>query len=115
MTLWGMDRPLTPLLTPISEALQGMLLISQTPDPESRSISPVDPEDRPIEDLSIEELRALAQIARKNTVCPSSLAYLVISLNIATRQPFSLMLSGSRQKQTSSTKIKQSRPKGKVA
>lgn len=45
-----------------------MLLISQTPDPESRSISPVDPEDRPIEDLSIEELRALAQIARKKTV-----------------------------------------------
>lgn len=109
MTLCGMDRPLTFLLTPISEALQGMLLISQTPDPESRSISPVDPEDRPIEDLSIEELRALAQIARKKTVCP------FISLNIATRQPFSLMLSGSRQKQTSRTKIKQSRPKGHVA
>lgn len=45
-----------------------MLLISQTPDAESRSVSPVDPQDRPIEDLSIEELRALAQIARKQTV-----------------------------------------------
>lgn len=57
------------LFSPISEALQGMLLISQTPDPESRSVSPVDLQDRPIEDLSIEELRALAQIARKQTVC----------------------------------------------
>lgn len=81
----------------ISEALQGMLLISQTPDPESRSILPVDPEDRPIEDLSIEELRALAQIARKQTVRHLHLTTSP-SLNIATGSIWSNVSAAGKNK-----------------